>query len=270
MCQQAKLDRAKLPGLLHPLLVPKGSWQVISLDFIEGLPRSGKANCILVVVDEFSKFAYFIPLVHPFATATVAKAFIDNVYKLHGLPTAIISDRDRVFTSNLWQELFKLADVKLHMSSAYHPQTTDDQTERVNQCLETYLRCFMHVCPQRWAKWLSSAEFWYNSSHHSAIDRSPFEVLMVILHGIFGFDLADSCEVPDLVEYMSKRQVTQQLVHQHLLRTQRRMKHQADKHRSERSFAVGDWVFLKLQPYVQASLAPRSCQKLAFKFFGPY
>lgn len=62
----------------------------------------------------------------------------------------------------------------------------------------------------------------------------------------------------------------QQLVQQHLQRTRQKMKKQADKHRSERAFVEGDWVFLKLQPYVQLSLAPRSCQKLAFKFFGPF
>jgi transposase InsO family protein len=78
-------------------------------------------------------------LKHPFTTATVAKVFMQNVYKLHGLPVAIISDIDRVFTSTLWKTLFSLAGVALHMISAYHPQS-DGHTERVNQCLETFLR----------------------------------------------------------------------------------------------------------------------------------
>lgn len=109
ICAQAKPDRSKYPGLLSPLPVPRASWEVISMDFVEGLPSSGAANAIMVVVDKYSKFAHFIPLRHPFNAAQVAKLFMDHVYKLHGLPLSIISDRDRVFTSRLWQLLFKLA-----------------------------------------------------------------------------------------------------------------------------------------------------------------
>jgi hypothetical protein len=94
VCQQAKPDRAKYPGLLPPLLVPDTAWSVISMDFMEGLPTLGSANSILVVIDKFSKFSHFIPLKHPFTTATVAKLFLDNIYRLHGMPQAIVSDRD--------------------------------------------------------------------------------------------------------------------------------------------------------------------------------
>ena len=135
ICQQAKPDRSKLPGLLQPLPVPERAWKVLSLDFVEGLPMSDGYNCILVVVDLFSKYAHFLSLRHPFTAATVAKLFISQVYRLHGMPTALVSDRDKIFTSALWRELFKLAKVELHMSTAYHPQS-DGQTERVNQCLE--------------------------------------------------------------------------------------------------------------------------------------
>lgn len=138
VCQQAKPDRSKLPGLLQPLTVPDRAWKVILMDFIEGLPVSGSVNCILVIVDTFSKYAHFIGLKHPFTAASVAKPFLSHVYKLHGMPLAIVSDRDRIFTSKVWQELFKLAKVDLRLSTSYHPQS-DRQTERVNQCLETFL-----------------------------------------------------------------------------------------------------------------------------------
>ncbi|XP_021317789.1 uncharacterized protein LOC110435983 [Sorghum bicolor] len=82
---------------------------VISMDFIDGLPTSGTANCILVIVDKFSKYAHFVPLHHPYTAGKVAQAFLDSVFKLHGLPTHIISDRDPVFTSAFWNELFRLA-----------------------------------------------------------------------------------------------------------------------------------------------------------------
>jgi transposase InsO family protein len=111
------------------------AWTHISLDFVEGLPRSEGKDVILVVVDRFTKYAHFIPLSHPYTMKQVADLFQENIARLHGQPSVIVSDRDRVFTSGLWQNLFKAMGVKLHLSSAYHPQT-DGQTERVNQCLE--------------------------------------------------------------------------------------------------------------------------------------
>jgi hypothetical protein len=94
ICQQSKPDRSKLPRLLQPLEVPSHAWQIVSLDFVEGLPKSGHANCILVVVDFFTKNRHFIPLLHPFTAASVAKLFLNQVYRLHGMPSAIVSDRD--------------------------------------------------------------------------------------------------------------------------------------------------------------------------------
>lgn len=176
ICQQAKPDRVKYPGLLMPLPVPPHAWHTISMDFIEDLPMSTTFSCIMVVVDKWSKYGHFIPLAHPFSAPKVAKVFLDNVYKLHGLPIVIISDRDKIFTSAFWQEPFLLSDTKLNMSSAYHPQSKG-QTECVNQCLDTFLRCFVHACPKKWSQWLAVAEFWYNSCAHVALGKSPYEVL---------------------------------------------------------------------------------------------
>nr|AAX95862.1 retrotransposon protein, putative, unclassified [Oryza sativa Japonica Group]ABA92196.1 retrotransposon protein, putative, unclassified, expressed [Oryza sativa Japonica Group] len=239
------------------------------MDFIEGLPKSEGYDTILVVVDKFSKFAKFIPLSHPFTALQVATAFIKNVYDIFGMPQVIISDRDKIFTSALWQELFKLADVKLNMSSSYHPQT-DGQTERLNQCLEAYLRCAVHSCPKHWSKWLSQVQHWYNTAYHSALDKSPYEVLFARKPTPFGLiDVGDSM-VPDVHVWLQERAHMNEVLHQQLTRAQQRMKYQADKHRSKRVFNVGDMVYLKLQPYVQMSVAKRSCQKLCFRYFGPY
>lgn len=113
-------------GLLAPLPIPDGAWQIVTLDFIEGLPKFAGYNCILVVVDKFSKYSYFLALSHPFTAFHVAQLFLNNIFKLHGLPTAIVSDRDKVFTSHLWQELFKMLGTELRMSSAYHPHRRSD------------------------------------------------------------------------------------------------------------------------------------------------
>jgi transposase InsO family protein len=158
VCQQAKPDRSKCLGLLQPLPVAQGAWQLITMDFVEGLPTSGGFNCILVVVDTFTKYAHFPGLKHPFTAASVAKLFMNQVYRLHGTPQTIVSDRDKIFVSKLWKVLFRLADVSLNMSTAYHPHT-DGQSERVNQCLETFLRCFVHTCPSSWSQWIALAKY---------------------------------------------------------------------------------------------------------------
>ena len=93
-CQRAKPDRARLPGLLQPLPVPDSAWPVLSLDFVEGLPTSGQVICVLMVIDYFTKYGHFIPLHHPFTAHTIANVFLANVYKLHGMPSAIVPDHD--------------------------------------------------------------------------------------------------------------------------------------------------------------------------------
>lgn len=218
---------------------------MISLDFIEGLPKSAGYNSIMVVVDKFSKYAHFLPLAHPFIAFQIAQVFVNNIYKLHGMPQSIILDRDRIFISTLWRELFRLVDTQLRMSSAYHPQT-DGQTERVNQCLETYLRCFVHACPKRWLDWLALAEFWYNTSYHTTLMKSPFEVLYGHSPRHFGVTDSSTCASTDLVEWLHNRELMTSLLRHHLNRPNQRMKSQADKKRSERSFIPLDWVYLKL------------------------
>jgi hypothetical protein len=106
----------------------------------------------------------------------VAQIFMDQVFKLHGMPHSIVSDRDPTFTSNFWQELFKIQGTELHLSIAYHTQI-DGQTEVVNKCLETYLRCFSSEKKNQWAQWLPLTEWWYNTSYHTTTRMTPFEVV---------------------------------------------------------------------------------------------
>lgn len=103
------------------------------------------------------------------------------------------------------------------MSSAYHSQT-DGQTKGVNQCLETYLRCFVHSCPTKWSLWLALAEFWYNTSYHASLGQTPFKVLYGHDPNQMGIDIEDACKSEDLQQWLKDRGLIQQLVHQHLIR----------------------------------------------------
>ena len=164
------------PGLLQPLPVPAGVWESIGLDFIEGLPPSSGKHCILVVIDRLSKNAHFLALSHPYTTLDVAKTYMDQVFRLHGMPKDITSDRDPTFLSEVWREMFRVHGVDLNFSTAYHPQS-DGQTEVTNKMLETYLRCMASDTPHTWSSWLPLAERWYNTTYHSAIRSTPYEII---------------------------------------------------------------------------------------------
>lgn len=266
VCQHAKHEHNKPASKLQPLPVPSAPWQDITMDFVTGLPKSEGFEVIMVVVDRLTKFAHFVPLRHPFTAAQVARAFWDYVVKLHGIPLTIVSDRDPVFTSHLWRELLAAAGTKLHFSTAYHPQT-DGQTERVNQCMEMFLRCAVQENPRQWRRWLPAAEFWYNSTHHASLTCSPFKAL-------FGRD----ANVGAMLHWQGSSELLAELdwglhtnqLREHLLRAQDRFKKQADRNGTEREFQVGESVLLKLQPYAQSTLANRPCKKLSYKFFGPF
>lgn len=146
------------------------------MDFIEGLPRSSGKEVILVVVDKLTKYAHFVGLSHPYSAHSIAVAFLDNIFKLHGMLTTIVRDRDTVFVGSFWKELFGLHGVELAKSTAYHPQT-DGQTEVVNRCLETYVRCMTHEHHSKWMKWLALAEWWYNTNFHNSTQLTPFEAV---------------------------------------------------------------------------------------------
>lgn len=117
-CQKNKYEARSPTGLLQPLPIAKQVWEDISLDFITGLPKSQRFDIIFVVVDWLTKYAHFIPLSHPYNAKDVAAVFVKEVVKLHGMPRSIVSDRDRLFFSSFWQELFKMSSTTLARSSA--------------------------------------------------------------------------------------------------------------------------------------------------------
>ena len=173
-CQRDKTHRHKTFGLLQPLDVPYRPWESISMDFIVDLPNDQDHTQVWVIVDRFTKYAHFIPLKTHTSNPTkeLAKAFAKEIWRLHGLPIEIVSDRDSRFTSHFWAELMDHLGVKLKMSTAFHPQT-DGQTERVNGILEGYLRHYCSFQQDNWVELLPLAEYAYNSAYNEALKMSP-------------------------------------------------------------------------------------------------
>lgn len=139
------------------------------------------------------------------------------------MPLAIVTNRDKLFTSLFWKELFKSLGTKLSYSTAYHPQS-DGQLERLNQCLEGYLRCLAFQQPHSWSKWLALAEWWYNTSHHGVLKISPFEALYRYKHGCLVLLPREEGKVGAGAAFLQERPQLSQFIRENLLKAQNRMK----------------------------------------------
>jgi len=171
-CQQNKSSRHQPYGLSSPLELPYAPWQSIAMDFITELPLSDGCDQLWVIIDRFTKMAHFIPLQEKSAS-DLTKIFTWEVWRFHGSPTDIVSDRDSRFTSETWKEFLGLLAIRPRMSTAFHPQT-DGQTERLNQTIEAYLRAFVEREQNNWVSLLPMAEFTYNNSVTMGNGVSPF------------------------------------------------------------------------------------------------
>ena len=264
-CARAKPPHHKPHGLLHPLDIPNGPWQSVSMDFITGLPVSRGFDAILVVVDRLTKMSHFIAC-HTTVTADqTAQLYINNVVRLHGLPMDIVSDRGPQFTSKFWRSLLNTMEIKCNLSSAFHPQT-DGQTERVNQILEQYLRCTINHLQTNWVDLLPLAEFAYNNSTHTSTQQTPF-FSNLGYHPRFDLTAPIGSNNPaakDLVERLAE--IHQQLKIQ-LAIAQQTYKQFADNKRQEAPhFNIGDRVWL-LRKNIRTT---RPTEKLDHKRIGPY
>lgn len=268
-CQHTKYVTKKPPGLLQPIPPPSAPWEDLALDFITGLPPFQGSTVILVVVDRFSKGAHFGILPTGFTAHKVAQLFLNSVCKLHDFPKSLISDRDPVFMSKIWQQLFKLNGTKLRMSTLYHPQS-NGQTEVLNRILEHYLRSYVHHQPSLWGKFLSLAEWCYNTTSHSSTGLTPFQVtygkappsIPRYLPGTSALEAVDSL--------LSSREEMLEFLRRKLIKSQQQMKASAKTHRRDVSYNVGDWVYVKVRPYRQQSLSGSRYQKLGKRYYGPF
>jgi hypothetical protein len=264
ICQRNKSPRHKPFGLLQPLPIPPRPWSSISMDFIVKLPSSNGFDSILVIVCRLTKQAHFIACNESINSSGLADLFIANVFRLHGLPDDIISDRGPVFRSLFWKTLLSKLNVVPKYSTAYHPQT-DGQTERVNQTLEQYLRCYVCFSQDNWVYLLPFAEFAYNNSVATSTRHSPF-------FSNYGFHpkmdlLVDSnSNLPAISSHLDQIKSLQKVLQEELQLAQEKMKTYADRSRIDHSFKVGDFVWL-LNRNIRTT---RPSKKLDHKRLGPF
>ncbi|CAL9014110.1 unnamed protein product [Prunus brigantina] len=269
ICQQVKAERQKPSGLLQPLPIPEWKWERITMDFVFKLPRTqNKHDGVWVIVDRLTKSAHFLPVRANYTLNKLAKIFIDEIVRLHGVPVTIVSDRDPRFTSRFWAKLNEAFGTQLQFSTAFHPQT-DGQSERTIQTLEDMLRACALQFRGDWDEKLPLMEFAYNNSYQASIKMSPYDALYgKQCRTPFYWDEVgeNRLEVSEDVE-RTKKQV--EIIRERLKAAQDRQKSYADNRRKDLQFEVGDWVFLKLSPW-KGVIRFGKRGKLSPRYIGPY
>jgi len=200
-CQQNKVQHQRKAGELHPLEIPEGPWQDISIDMIGPLPKSNEMDAILVIVDRFTKMIRLKTTTTNLSSEGVAKIYRDEIWKIHGIPKTILSDRGPQFASKFMEDLTRVLGTKRKLSTVYHPQT-DGQTERINQEIGTFLRHYINYQQDDWTEWLAMAKFAYNDKKHAATGKTPFK-LNFGRHPWKG-DLMVQTELPRVEEFAKK------------------------------------------------------------------
>ena len=267
ICQSTKAPNHKPFGLLQPLDPPKSKWTHITMDFIIPLPETPRKNVgILNVVDRLSKMIRLIP-VPPNADAfCIAKLFRDHIYRHHGLPQVIVSDRDSIFMSKFWKSLFQLLGTKLSPSSAYHPQT-DGQTEIVNRKVEEMIRAFANYDKSNWDENLVDFEVAYNSSVHSTTMFTPFFLNYGIHPRTIPLQTLSS-DNPSATSFLTAIQKSVKYAQENIRKSNESAAKYANRRRIPHKFAVGDLVWLSTK---NLSLEDGSGnRKLHPKFCGPF
>ncbi|KAJ1164023.1 hypothetical protein NDU88_004470 [Pleurodeles waltl] len=266
ICAQIKIPHTKPAGLLQPLPVPPAPWHTISTDFMCSLPPSAGNRVIMVTVDSFTKMAHFTALKRLPTSQELSQIFIDHIFRLHGLPHTIISDRGPQYISRFWRHFCKTLNISRALSSGFHPQT-NGQTERLNQGLEQYLRCFCNSTQSNWNTYLSIAEFSYNNSVHSASKVTPFFCSYGFHPTSFPTSPQSNSPLP-AITYFSKRLLQiHRLIRSNLLHTKRYMKKAADKRRATNpDYHLQDKVWLSSK-FLPSRL---SQNKFTPRYYGPF
>ena len=198
ICARSKSNNRPPAGLLQPLVTPMRPWSHIALDFVTGLPPSQGHTAVLSIIDRFSKAAHFVPLKKLLHWRLLP--LVKNVFRFHGIPTEVVSDRGPQFISRVWKTFCFSLGAKVSLSSGYPPQTKW-QTERLNQDLEAAIRCVTTKNPSMWSQQLPWVEYVHNCLTSSATGLSPFECLLGYQPPLFP-ELERDLDVPSVQHHL--------------------------------------------------------------------
>jgi transposase InsO family protein len=263
-CQRTKSSRRKYNGLLHPLPIPTERWKMVTIDFMTQLPLCDNYDSIMVVVDRHTKMAHFMPCRTDITSEQTAYLYIDRVFRYHGIPKTLVSDRGTQFVAQVWKTFCTQLGIEHHMSTGFHPET-DGQTERVNQYINQYLRVYSSYQQDNWVSLLPCAEFSYNNSIHTATGVTPFFANAGIHpQGVGSISKGLSDDPNTLASYMSE---ISEFLSVNLTAAAEDMKRFADKHRTEApKYNPGDKVLISTKNIT----TPRPKAKWSDKWIGPY
>ena len=279
MCQRVKHSQQRTPGLLMPLPVPEELDAHWTMDFVTAMPRTARGHD--AIQGHFSRGGSIKRLAATDSKVDAVRAadcFIDSVVRHHGVPASIITDRGPQFTSRMWTALWERLGTKLMMSTAYHAQT-DGHSEREQRTMSTWLKAFGTENPDDWDLLLPLAELALNCMPQAASGLAPYELLYG-RNPALSVDRALSNEppsedaarqladIPAAEARWTRMAAAWTKVRGKLLEAQQRMATNADKHRRELSFKVGDLVLLSTQ-HLRIS-DPKFNAKLSHLYCGPF
>ena len=231
LCQRMKNRMEELAEKLKLSEVPKKPWSHLTVDFITKLPVVAGKDVVLVVCDRLSKMTHFVAMTEGTLAEGLARLFQDNVWKLHGLPESVVSDRGPQFVAELTKKLNRMLGIKTKLSMVFHPQT-DGQTERMNQKLEQYLRFFIEHRQKDWPEWMAAAEFAINNKVHMATKVSPF-IVNYEREMRMGGDIRKKGKVESAMEFVERMKKVHEEAEVALRKTQEEMKRYADRGRKK-------------------------------------
>lgn len=275
-CKRVKAPKDRKPGLLRPLPVPQQPWTSLSMDFITDLPASKyhgqRVKNILVVVCRLTKMRHIIPC-NKITARSTAQIFLDHVFKLHGLPYNITSDRGSAFVSRFWRHLCRLLDIQVQLSTAYHPET-DGQTEITNATLEQMLRCLCDYQQLDWAGHCAAAEFAVNNWHSETTQITPFYAnygshprMGHEPSDLHDYDFTANQHTRDADAFAERMYEIHELVREEMAYGQAVYEHYANRRRNPHpNYQVGDRVYLDSRNIV----TQRPSKKLDWKMLGPF